>query len=494
MTIRSRLLFLLLPTLIFFIVLMFLFFFFNWKSEITTSFQANLKSIVVATAELINSEDISYIDEHRHDPELYKSPIYKKTLKTFNDLKEKLPVESLYVVRIEPVKLGEKVITDRPDTPPNQIYTGSNPENAFRQVLLIDTKSDAIYEDFSESDEYLAYTTRKPIVTPIYRAKAVDHEFITGYAPIINSKNQTVALVGADVNMELLKRLIQSAIFVLIGSTLIAISLVTGTLFFIAHKITEPVNQLKNAALALAAGDYEGKITVQGPKEIAELSNTFNTMRECLLDHINRLRDSSFAREHLYGEQECAALLQNRMVDGVIERFEDPRLAIKHIKFSMKNADQGMALTLDPTENGVKISLVESIEDGFDGVWALLHDTAEVAGKSFAEINFNDHTIQVSSNSMPVPLLFSTAQEKFLLENSFPYSFESGDYLFLFSQELSMTFHKRPSSYDWITKVMRQFSKESLELLAAMLTSEIHFWMKKQHIPYQMHIICIRLN
>lgn len=494
MTIRSRLLFLLLPTLILFILLIFLFFFFNWNSEITASFRSNLKSIVVTTADLINPDEIAWIDAHRNDPELKNSPVYQKTIKKFNDLKTQLPIESLYVVRIEPVKLGEKVLTSQPESPVNQVYTGENPEYAFRQVILIDTKSPSIYEDFSESDEYRTYTSQRPLVTPIYRAKALDQDFITGYAPIINSKDQTVALVGADVNMDLLHRLVQSAILVLIGSTIVTIALVASALFFIAHRITQPVNQLKDAALALAAGDYDEKITVQGPKEIAELSNAFNTMRECLLDHINRLRDNSLTREHLYGEQECAGLLQSRMVDGVMEKFHDPRLTLKHVKFSMKTADQAMGLTIDPIEHGVKISLFESIEEGFDGVWALLHGAEEVAGRSFTEINFQNKTIRASCLEMPAPLLWSTRQERFLSETTASHPFESGDYLFMFSQELSMTFHKRPSSYDWITKVMKQFSKESIELLSAMLTSEIHFWMKKQHIPYQMHIICIRLN
>lgn len=494
MTIRSRLLFLLLPTLILFIVLIFLFFFYNWNSEITANFRSNLKSIVITTAELVNPEEIAWIDAHRNDPDLPNTAIYRKTLKTFNDLKEKLPIVSLYIVRIEPVKLGEKVLTNEPETEVNQIYRGNNADYAFRQVILIDTKSDSVYEDFSETNEYLAYSTQRPLVTPIYHAKALDQDFITGYAPIINNNNQTVALVGADVNMDMLNRLLESAIFVLIGSTLFAIALVTAAVLFIANKITAPVNQLKNAALALAAGDYEDKITIQGPKEIAELANTFNTMRECLLDHINRLRDNSLAREHLHGEQETAGLLQNRMVDGVIEQYQDPRLTFKHISFSMKNANQGVLLSLVPREDGVKISLVESNEEGFEGVWALLNNVKEVAGQSSADINFSDRTIQVKAELMPAPLLWSTKQEKFLSENQLPYRYETGDYLFLFSQELSATFHKRPSSYDWISKVMKQFARETQDLLVAMLTSEIHFFMKKQHLPYQMHIICIRIN
>lgn len=495
MTIRSRLLLLLLPSLILFIVLIFLFFFFNWNSEITASFRENLKSIVVTTAELINPDEISWIDAHRQDADLQNSLIYKKNLKTFNDLKNKLPIESLYIVRIEPVKLGERVLSGKPESDVNKVYTGNNPEYAFRQVILIDTKAHSVYEDFSESDEYLAYSTQRPLVTPIYRAKAVNQEFISGYAPIINSKNQTVALVGADVNMELLNRLVHSAILVLIGSTLVAIAAVATALFFIAKKITAPVNQLKDAALALAAGDYEDKISVQGPKEIAELSNTFNTMRECLLDHMNRMRSNSLTREHLYGEQECALLLQGKMVDGVIDSFEDSRLSIKHIKFSMKTADQAMGLAINRIDdNRIDVALIESEEEGFDGVWALLHNSETIAGKTLTRINFENHTVEVIAENMPIPLLWSTRNEKFLPDLSLPYHFESGDYLFLFSQELSMTFAKRPSSYDWITKVMKQFSKENLDLLSAMLTSEIHFWMKKQHIPYQMHIICIRLT
>lgn len=493
MTIRSRLLSLLLPTLILFLILISLFFFLNWNSEIKASFRANLKSIVVTTAELLSPEEIAWINEHRDDPQLDQNPLYRRMEKLFHDLKNKLPIDNLYVVSIEPVKWGEKVLLDQPLSESNKINDGTNSELAFRQVYLLDSTSNKIYQDYSESNEQLIYYNKMPLITPIYRGKGSAEEFMTGYAPIKNEQGKVIALVGADVNLDLLHRFVRHAILVMLLSTLIATSLVAVAVMFIANKITEPVSQLKNAALALAAGEYEEKIAVKGPKEISELASTFNTMRECLLDNINKLRQSSFLREKLYGEHECAALLQSRMLDGVIERFNDPRLTIKQIVSSPSSAIQGLKVDLTPSENSISIKLSESLEEGFEGVYSLLNGEHQIAGEISSEILFLEKKVLFQNLSMPLPLLWSASYAKFLPDNLTGYTFAPGDFLFLFNQELELAFPQRQTVRDWMSKVMAQFANDKLELMCAMLTSELNFCMKKQHAAYHVHIFCIKI-
>ena len=69
------------------------------------------------------------------------------------------------------------------------------------------------------------------------------------------------------------------------------------TVFLIADRISKPVRQLNQAALEIAAGEYETNIDVKGPKEIVELAHTLNTMSECLVEHMSRLRESSLIRK-----------------------------------------------------------------------------------------------------------------------------------------------------------------------------------------------------
>lgn len=493
MTIRARLLMLLLPPLILFVVLISLFFFFHWDREITASFRSNLKSIIVTVADLVNPEEIAWINAHRNDPNIIDNPIYQRNFKEFQKLRSKLPVANLFVLNIEPVKIGEKVLADKPFGPSNPIYDGSNPAFAFRQIYLIDTSNRKIYQDYSETGENLVYSTKTPLLTPIYKAMSTHEPLMTGYAPIMNDKGDVIALVGADVNMDLLHRIVQHAILVLFASGLVAVILMIIAAVFIANKIIQPINKLKSAALALAAGEYDEKVNVKGPKEIAELANTFNTMRECLLDHINRLRDSSFLREKLYGEQECALLLQNRMLDGVIAHLEDQRLSIKHLTSAISAPIHGLKLDI-VADTTITISLAESMEEGFEGVYALVSGSHNIAGKIIAKFDFASHFITVQNQAMPYPLVWSTQQNKFLPETEGPYPFESGDFVFLFNQELMSIFPHRQTIRDWMGKVMRQFAKENMDLLSVMLNSELNFWIKKSNLSPHIHIFCMKIN
>lgn len=499
MTIRSRLLSLLLPTLILFVALISIFFFFNWQREITASFRANLRSIVVTTAQLLNPEEIAWINTHRNDPSLTNSELYKKNENLLKTLKEQLPIFNIYIVSIEPVKPGERILLDQPASETNKAYEGTSKENSYRQVYLIDSaagqnqEKKKIYQDYSESDEHQVYYTKKPLVTPIYKGKGTHQEFMTGYAPILLD-GSVIALAGADVNLDLLNRIINHAIFIMIASSLVTILLVIGAVIFIANKIAQPVSQLKNAALALAAGDYEEKISVHGPKEIAELSNTFNTMRECLLDYINRLRDTSSQREKLYGEQECALLLQNRMLDGVIDRFEDKRISVKHLTASLTPLMHGLKLTLTSSPDKASLVLQESIEEGFEGVYSLLNHPKDDLNALEMTLHFNQQIAEFRNQTMPRPLHWSTIQGKFAPDDDASIRFESGDFIFLFNQEVAVVFPHRQTVKDWISKVMRQFAKENLDLLSVMLTSELNFLMKKQHTPSNIHLFCIKVN
>lgn len=495
MTIRSRLLALLLPTLILFVFLISIFFFYNWNTEITDSFKANLRSIVTTIAEMIDGDEIEKINKERNDPTLLNSEIYKKNEALLYNLRDKLPVKVLYIVTIDPVKKGDPVLQDRPVSDLNPLYDGINPENGHRQVYLLDTSSphtSILKQDFSESDEHLIYFTKKPLVTPIYEGKGSHEEFMTGYAPILNKKGDVVALVGADVNLSLVNRITRHARLVILGTTLLTILLVTLSVIFIANKITKPILQLKNAALALAAGEYEEKIAIKGPKEIAELSNTFNTMRECLLDYINRLKKSSFAKEKLQGEENSALLMQNRMLEGVIERQAEKRLLFKHISPTQPVMTKALLLTLNESEPMTEFVLSESKEEGLEGVYSLLKGGTSISGKISGKVNFSKNTLQIENDNMPPPFIWKTQENKFLNEEDKIASFIPGDLILLFNQEMTVLFPHRQIVKDWLGKVLRQFAKEPEGLLTAMLTSELNFWIKKQLNPRNIHILLVR--
>ena len=219
MSIRSRLFLWFLPLLIAFVALVSSFFYLNWYWEILSGFNAHLQSVVVSSSELFNPQDISWIDQHRRDPDVTQSPEYQKTLQKLVHLQEKLALTDLYVVVIEPVKKGETVL-DKPPSATNKIYDGIDKNYAYREVYLLDAaghpnpvglpNSGSAYHhqpgdfDFTESQEHTIYFTKEPFVTPIYQARDTKQRFMTAYAPIMDSNGNVAGLIAADVTLKVI--------------------------------------------------------------------------------------------------------------------------------------------------------------------------------------------------------------------------------------------------------------------------------------------------
>jgi len=109
------------------------------------------------------------------------------------------------------------------------------------------------------------------------------------YAPILNKDGVVKAIAGADVDMGIIREktkqaLIQSSIA---GVVFLIISIIAA--FSISKKIIEPIRKLKYSALRIAAGRHGDKVSIEKPKELSELSDTFNAMGSKLKDTVSNL-------------------------------------------------------------------------------------------------------------------------------------------------------------------------------------------------------------
>src|SRR3990167_5144936 len=141
-------------------------------------------------------------------------------------------------------------------------------------------------------------------ITPIYQD--IDGKRMTGYAPILDPSGHFTGLVAADIHVDLIDQKFHESLYLIFFSAGLTLLIMVGMLYVIANRISRPVQKLNNSALAIAAGQYGESIQVSGPREIAELANTLNTMSECLHENINRLKENSLLRERMYGEYECS--------------------------------------------------------------------------------------------------------------------------------------------------------------------------------------------
>lgn len=264
------------------------------------------------------------------------------------------------------------------------------------------------------------------------------------------------------------------------------------SLFTIANKISRPVQKLNNSALAIAAGQYGESIEVNGPKEIVELANTLNTMSQCLYDNINRLKENSLLRERMYGEYECAMLLQHMMLQKNIDECRSDAVAVKTITFFSKEP-RGFLVDF-PKASLFEIHLAEAEEEGFEGMYKMLTQYKLSKESQPHTSLFFDRENQIFTIDGPhIPLFWSLEQQKFLEAEKGEVKVSAGDYLFLFSQGL-IRFYKGQKQIElFLSKILRIFSQDGLETTRTMLHKELAFATKRKDLEADIHLLCFQI-
>lgn len=281
-------------------------------------------------------------------------------------------------------------------------------------------------------------------------------------------------------------------------TTVLTLLLVTMTIFLIAEKISKPVRQLNQAALEIAAGDYEANIEVKGPKEIVELAHNLNTMSHCLVEHMSRLKESSLIRERMYGEYECALLLQHYMLQKVIDDFHHSNLRMLLISVPLSPLQKGLFLRVDPPSQA--LTLIEAPQHGFSGLfqlnqWAHLPE-GELKNKSFIKCQFsgNYDVLRWTAHHLFPPLVWSIKSQQFIKGAHQEIPLQNRDMIFLTNSSLIEQFETEAAIEAWLARVLRHFSQDGLETIQTMLTNELTFLAKKQHAKRNFKILSIQIT
>lgn len=288
---------------------------------------------------------------------------------------------------------------------------------------------------------------------------------------------------------------------ILIGAITTLVFLVI-TVFFIADRITEPVEQLNEAALAIAASNYEVGIDVHGPKEIVELANSLNTMRECLSEHINRMRERSLLRERMYGEYECSLLLQDYMFNHVVDGFSHSHLQIKQISVNYSENPKGILLELKQNEQGLEALFFEAEEPGFEGLYRLNRVASKLLDRNVKQPMIeciwldNYRKFRYNHTLLARPLIWSVKKGEFVrTEAGKIVDLQDHDIVFFYNSDIAEQFPNE-EIYNWLGKVLRHFDEDGLDIVQTMLTNELNFLAKREWSKRNFRIVCceVRLN
>ena len=178
-----------------------------------------------------------------------------------------------------------------------------------------------------------------------------------------------------------------------------------------------------------------------------ELANAFNTMSECLEEHITRLRESSLARERLYGEYECSLLLQYHMLEKIIEEWDHPLFEIRLLKIASGIPSKGLFLDLHALDNHqVRLFLAEANEPGFLGIYDLLSHGAFLPEqgtsllKEYPSIMATiGSTISYTVHQMPQPLVWHMQNLSFVSDSNHAH-LQSGDQVLFYNEGFGKQF------------------------------------------------------
>ncbi len=287
----------------------------------------------------------------------------------------------------------------------------------------------------------------------------------------------------------------QESLFLILLCAGFTISTLVVTLFLIADKISRPVQKLNNSALAIAAGQYGESIQVKGPREIAELANTLNTMSECLHENINRLKENSLLRERMYGEYECAMLLQHMMLQKNIDDCRSDAVAVKSITL-FSESPRGLLLDFPKTDRPdlFQIHMAEAEEEGFEGMYQLLTQyklAKEGVVQTALLLDRAASTVQLKGPH--TPLFWSLDNKRYLEPSQGVLHVDSGDYLFLFNQGLLRFLKGEKQIVELLSKVLKVFASDGLETTTAMLHKELTFATKRKDLEEDIHLLCFQI-
>ncbi|SEC29835.1 cell wall metabolism sensor histidine kinase WalK [Paenibacillus sp. GP183] len=144
-----------------------------------------------------------------------------------------------------------------------------------------------------------------------------------GYRKVVIARpvGSGVKVVGAVyliANMEDLYNTLGSIFRILITGTLIALGLTAVLGVMLSNTITRPIKEITKQVTAVAEGNYDQQVKVQGKDEIGQLGHTFNFM-------MNRLKEALSLNEE---EKEKLASILTNMNDGVIATDELGRVIV----------------------------------------------------------------------------------------------------------------------------------------------------------------------
>lgn len=236
----------------------------NYKSNLEKYMGKRALDIAQTTSTNLDGDKIQEYDKFGK-----KDDSYQQMLSYLCKIKEKVSMTYLYVIT---------------DGGSNYKYIAEGYLKGEEPNVLGDTQPKSDYG--SEPAE--AISTGRGTYTSKYSYDSLYGNLLSGFAPVFNSKNQVVGLVGVDIGTEMINKSMNEYLPVLFGIMFLS-GIITYVLIYMvtSRMVVKPMKTLENASLKLSEGDFELSI----PKEYLLKSDEVGSLSKALLQITAKMRN-----------------------------------------------------------------------------------------------------------------------------------------------------------------------------------------------------------
>ena len=142
----------------------------------------------------------------------------------------------------------------------------------------------------------------------IGRAYVVNNWYITAYEPIRNSRNIIIGILYVGVLEQKYIDIKRETILTFLGITLIGTLVTMIAAYFIATRISIPINKLVSASNEVAEGNLDAKVELATNDELQYLAESFNAMADALKKRDEQIKD--FATQKIMEAERLALIGQ----------------------------------------------------------------------------------------------------------------------------------------------------------------------------------------
>lgn len=152
---------------------------------------------------------------------------------------------------------------------------------------------------------------------------------LSAYAPLKNSEDETVAVVGVDVDMEMvLRQIITQSLQLLLLMTGVIMLFVLAALLITNRNVVLPIKRLSEHMSAFdknAATLELAPFTTKSQDEIGVMAQSFNAMAENIKEYVENLRVVTADKQRIATELNVANTIQNSMLPRMFPYPPDRR-------------------------------------------------------------------------------------------------------------------------------------------------------------------------